>query len=165
MRSNAVPRNWIGHVCEFMVASGRMPAWDAANYLTENLFGEAPNARLHENKAPQEAISFLLSGLYGPIADAVFRDFGLPATSSLHVFTDISLLGNSAVLVVYFPGPHKRPQLLLLDAVRAWNLVFPDALSFNGWAQRRYREISSALQGAIVTEITEARSSLDLKEG
>jgi hypothetical protein len=65
------------------------------------------------------------------------------------MFTDISLTGNSAVLVVLFPG-HNRPQrLLLLDAAKAWDLVFPDAESFNSWAGERYRRILHALHGAI----------------
>lgn len=33
-------RNWIAYHCEALVASGAMPTWEAATYLTEHLFGE-----------------------------------------------------------------------------------------------------------------------------
>ena len=39
-------RNWIAYLCESLVTSGVMPTWEAATYLTENLFGEKPNPRL-----------------------------------------------------------------------------------------------------------------------
>jgi hypothetical protein len=74
----------------------------------------------------------------------------LPPSATLHIFTDISLTGNSAVLVVLFPGDNRPQQLLLLDAVKAWDLVFPDAESFNSWAGERYRRILNALRGAAV---------------
>ena len=67
----------------------------------------------------------------------------------IHVFTDISLIGNSAVLVVYFPGGNRPHQLLLLDAVRAWDLVFKDASAFNAWADERYRWVVDALAPAV----------------
>jgi len=74
----------------------------------------------------------------------------LPSASTVHIFTDISLTGNSAVLVVLFPGRHKPQTLLMLDAAKAWDLVFPDAESFNVWAEERYRQLVNALRGAIV---------------
>ena len=67
----------------------------------------------------------------------------------IHIFTDISLIGNSAVLVVYFPGENRPHQLLLLDAARAWELVFPDADAFNAWAEERYGWIVEALKSAV----------------
>jgi hypothetical protein len=74
----------------------------------------------------------------------------------IHVFTDISLIGNSAVLVVYFPGNNQPHHLLLLDAVKAWDLIFPDAARFNEWAEERYRWVVDALKAAIVRSVTES---------
>jgi hypothetical protein len=125
-----------------------MPTWEAAQYLTDNLFNEIPNQRLHEAKAPYEAISQFLHRIYSPIVEAASRAATLPESSMIHIFTDISLIGNSAVLVVYFPGENQPHELLLLDAVRAWDLVFPDAAAFNDWAEERYRWILTALETA-----------------
>lgn len=144
-----VSRNWLGYLCEAVVASGAMPTWEAADYFTEHLFGDSPNPRLHEAKAPYEAISQFLQRVYHPIVEAATRAATLPASSMIHIFTDISLIGNSAVLVVYFPGGNRPHQLLLLDAVRAWELVFPDADAFNAWAEERYGWIEAALQAAV----------------
>jgi hypothetical protein len=74
----------------------------------------------------------------------------LPSASIVHIFTDISLTGNSAVLLVLFPGRHKPQQLLMLDAAKAWDLVFPNAESFNAWAEERYRQLVNALRSAMV---------------
>jgi hypothetical protein len=38
----------------------------------------------------------------------------------------------------------------MLDAAKAWDLVFPDAESFNAWAEERYRQLVKALRGAVV---------------
>ena len=62
------------------------------------------------------------------------------------MFTDISLMGKSAVLVVYFPGKNQPHQLLLLDSVPAWDLVFDSDTAFNHWAEERYRWIAEALK-------------------
>jgi hypothetical protein len=67
----------------------------------------------------------------------------------LHVFTDISLTGKSAVLVVYVSGNTHPHQLLMLDAAKAWELVFTDSEDVNRWAEERYRWIKSALTAAI----------------
>lgn len=149
MKTCVTPRNWIGYVCEVIVASGAMPTWEAAEYMTGHLFGDSPNPRLHEAKAPYEAISQFLQRVYNPIVEAATRAVDLPDASMIHVFTDISLIGNSAVLVVYFPGQNRPHQLLLLDAVRAWELVFPDANAFNEWAEERYGWIETALRTAV----------------
>ena len=82
---------------------------------------------------------------------AAMRDSHLPSTDRVHVFTDISLTGNSAVLVVYLPEADQTQQLLLLDPAKAWNLVFTDADSFNAWAESRYRSIFHALQRTRIT--------------
>jgi len=150
MATPITARNWIGYLCESLVASGAMPTWEATAYLTDNLFGEAPNLRLHETKAPYEATSQLLQRVYSPIVEAAGRAVDLPAPSMIHIFTDISLTGNSAVLVVYFPGDNRPHQLLLLDAAQAWNLVFGDGIAFNAWAEERYRWIKEALEVAVV---------------
>lgn len=149
-------RNWLGYLCEAQMSNGSMPSWEAVAYFTDNLFGEAPNPRLHESKAPYESISLLLQRVYNPIVEAATRAADLPAASMIHVFTDISLIGNSAILVVYFPGGNRPHQLLLLDAARAWDLVFPDADGFNAWAEERYGWIVSALRSAVARQRAEA---------
>ncbi len=143
-------RNWIAYLCEALVTSGAMPTWEAATYLTENLFGEKPNPRLLTPLNPHEVTAQLLHRLYQPIVEAALRDVMLPSGSMLHIFTDISLTGNSAVLLVLFPGRHKPQKLLVLDAAKAWDLVFPDAESFNGWAEERYRQLVNALRSAMM---------------
>lgn len=146
-------RNWISYLCEALVSTGAMPSWEAAAYFTDNLFGEAPNPRLHESKSPYEAISLFLQRVYNPIVEAATRALDLPASSMIHVFTDISLIGNSAVLVVYFPGENRPHELLLLDAARAWDLMFPDADAFNAWAEERHSWILTALRSAVARQV------------
>src|SRR6187549_1072052 len=107
-------RNWIAYLCEFLVTSGVMPTWEAATYLTENLFGEKPNPRLLSPLNPYEVTSQFLHRLYQPIVEAATREVPLPSRSALHVFTDISLTGNSAVLVVLFAGRQRAQQLIML---------------------------------------------------
>lgn len=143
-------RNWIAYLCESLVASGTMPTWEAATYLTENLFGEKPNPRLLTPANPHEITAQLLHHLYQPLVEAASREIMLPPASRLHIFTDISLTGNSAVLIVLFPGPNKPQQLLMLEAAKAWDLVFPDAESFNAWAEEQYRRLVNALCAAMV---------------
>lgn len=143
-------RNWIAYLCESLVTSGTMPTWEAATYLTENLFGEKPNPRLLTPANPHEVTAQLLHRLYQPLVEAASREIMLPSSSMLHIFTDISLTGNSAVLIVLFPGHNKPRQLLMLEAAKAWDLVFPDAESFNAWAEERYRQIVNALRSAIM---------------
>jgi hypothetical protein len=150
VRKHPRSRNWIAYLCEALVTSGAMPTWEAATYLTENLFGEKPNPRLLTPSNPHEVTAQLLQRLYQPIVEAASRDVMLPSGSMVHIFTDISLTGNSAVLLVLFPGRHKPQKLLVLDAAKAWDLVFPDAESFNGWAEARYRQLVNALRSAKV---------------
>lgn len=151
VRTRPASRNWIAYLCESLVTSGVMPTWEAATYLTENLFGEKPNPRLLSPTNAYEVTAQFLHRLYRPIAEAAMRDSHLPSTDRVHVFTDISLTGNSAVLVVYLPEADQVQQLLLLDPAKAWNLVFTDADSFNAWAETRYRSIFHALQSARIT--------------
>ena len=139
-------RNWIAYLCESLVASGTMPTWEAATYLTENLFGEKPNPRLLTPANPHEVTAQFLHRLYQPLVEAASREVMLSSSSMLHIFTDISLTGNSAVLVVLFPRHTNPPQLLMLDAAKAWDLVFPDAESFNAWAEERYRQLVNVLR-------------------
>ena len=139
-------RNWIAYLCESLVASGTMPTWEAATYLTENLFGEKPNPRLLTPANPHEVTAQFLHRLYQPLVEAASRELLLPSGSMLHIFTDISLTGHSAVLVVLFLGHNKPQQLLMLDAAKAWDLVFSDAESFNAWAEERYRRLVDALR-------------------
>ena len=142
-------RNWIAYHCEALVASGTMPTWEAATYLTENLFGEKPNPRLLTPPNPHEVTAHFLRYLYQPILEAASREVVLSPPASLHLFTDISLTGNSAVLIVLVSGENLPPDLLMLDAVKAWDLVFPDAESFNAWVEDRYGRLVNALQGGI----------------
>ncbi|MEQ1795765.1 MAG: hypothetical protein ABL970_16405 [Nitrospira sp.] len=146
VRTRTACRNWIAYLCESLVTSGVMPTWEAATYLTENLFGEKPNPRLLGPTNAYEVTAQFLHRLYQPIAEAAMRDSDLPSTEKIHVFTDISLTGNSAVLVVFLSEALQTQQLLLLDPAKAWNLVFTDADSFNAWAEARYRSIFQALQ-------------------
>lgn len=149
MQTTIAPRNWIGYLCESLVSTGAMPSWEAADYLTQNLFGETPNPRLHDSKAPYEAISQFLHRVYSPVVEAATRAVTLPESAMIHIFTDVSLMGNSAVLVVYFPGDNRPHQLLMLDAVRAWDLVFAGSDAFNAWAEERYGWIVEALRSAV----------------
>lgn len=149
-------RNWIAYITESLVSSGVMPTWEAIEYFTRNLFGESPNPHLHESKAPYETIYQFLHRLYTPIVEAATRAVNMPPSSMIHIFTDISLISNSAVLVVYFPGENQPHRLLLLDAARAWDLVFPDAETFNEWAEERYRWVVEALHSTIAGAPIEA---------
>lgn len=153
-------RNWLAYLCESMVAGGAMPSWEAADYLTGNLFGESPNPRLHDTKSPYEATSQFLQRLYNPLVEAATREVELPSSAMVHAFTDISLIGNSAVLVVYFPGENRPHQLLLLDAVKAWEVVFPNTDAFNAWAEERYRWIVDGLKAAVVRVDSEPVAAL-----
>ncbi|MDO8356843.1 MAG: hypothetical protein Q7U76_10680 [Nitrospirota bacterium] len=148
-RKQAATRNWIAYLCEALVTSGTMPTWEAATYLTENLFGEKPNPRLLSTTNPYEVTSQFLQRLYHPLVEAASRDISLPESAMLHVFTDISLTGKSAVLVVYLPGNTQPHQLLMLDAAKAWELVFTDSEDVNRWAEERYRRVKTALTAAI----------------
>ena len=150
MITSVVSRNWLAYIAEASMSNGAMPSWEAAEYFTNNLFGESPNPRLHESKAPYEAIWQFLHRVYSPIVEAATQSVEMPASSMIHVFTDISLIGNSAVLIVYFPGDNQPHHLLLLDAVKAWDLIFPDAAAFNDWAEERYRWVVDALKAAIM---------------
>ena len=148
-RKQEATRNWIAYLCESLVTSGVMPTWEAATYLTENLFGEKPNPRLLCATNAYEVTSQFLQRLYHPLVEAASRDFTLPDGARLHVFMDISLTGKSAVLVVYVSGDHHPHQLLMLDAAKAWELVFTDSEDVNRWAEERYRRVKSALTSAI----------------
>ena len=148
-RKQGATRNWIAYLCESLVTSGVMPTWEAATYLTENLFGENPNPRLMRASNAYEVTSLFLQRLYHPLVEAASRDITLPDGAMLHVFTDISLTGKSAVLVVYVSANHHPHQLLMLDAAKAWELVFTDSEEVNRWAEERYRWIKSALTAAI----------------
>ena len=139
-------RNWMSYLMDSLVNSGAMPAWEAVEYLTNNLVGEAPNQDLHHSKSPYETIQQFLHRVYGPIVEAASRTVEIPPQAMIHMFTDISLMGKSAVLVVYFPGRNQPHQLLLLDSVPAWDLVFETSTAFNEWAEERYGWIISALK-------------------
>lgn len=143
-------RNWLAYLVDSLVHAGVMPTWEATEYLTTNLIGEAPNTQLHESKSPYESIQQFLLRVYGPIVEAASRSLYLPKKSMIHMFTDISLIGNSAVLVVYFPGENKPHQLLLLDGVRAWEMKFKNAQDFNAWAEERYIWITDALKAVSI---------------
>ncbi len=147
---NAMPvsesRNWMSHLLDSLVNSGTMPAWEAVDYLTDNLVGEAPNTNLHHSKSPYETIQQFLHRVYGPIVEAASRTVECPKQSMIHMFTDISLMGKSAVLVVYHPGQNQPHQLLLLDSIPAWEIIFESSTVFNEWAEERYGWIVEALK-------------------
>ena len=60
MKKTGITRNWLAYLCEALVTSGVMPTWEAATYLTENLFGEKPNPRLLTPSNPHEVTAQLL---------------------------------------------------------------------------------------------------------
>lgn len=155
-------RNWLAYLMDSLVNSGTMPSWEATEYLTTHLIGEAPNTQLHESKSPYEAIQQFLHRVYGPIVEAASRSVYLPNESMIHMFTDISVMGNSAVLVVYFPGQNKPHQLLLLDGVKAWDLMFEDTEAFNTWAQERYTWITDALKAVSIDSMFQEPAELSL---
>jgi len=144
-----ITRNWIAYLCEALVTSGSMPTWEAATYLTEHLFGEKPNPRLLGTSSAFEVTVQFLRRMYHPLVEAASRDVTLPQGAQLHLFTDVSLTGKSAVLVVFFPADHHPHQLLMVDAVKAWDLVFADSEEFNRWAEERYRMVKAALTAAV----------------
>ena len=148
--THTINRNSLAYLMDALVNSGTMPSWEAVDYLTSNLIGDVPNAQLHESKSPYEAIQQFLNRVYGPIVEAASRSVYLPKESMIHMFTDISVIGNSTVLVVYFPGHNKPHQLLLLDGVQAWNLMFQDTEALNAWAQERHAWIADALKAVSV---------------
>lgn len=143
-------RNWISYLTDSLVNTQALPSCEALEYLTENLFGDSPNRRLHEAKVPHEAIAQFLQRIYGPLLEAAARDANVPAGAVTHLFTDISLIGPSAVLAVYGPANDGPQQLLLLDSVRTWDLVFPQADAFNAWAEERYGKLHAALNAITV---------------
>ncbi|HKT33848.1 MAG TPA: hypothetical protein VJR03_03380 [Nitrospira sp.] len=149
VKKTGITRNWIAYLCESLVTSGVMPTWEAATYLTENIFGESPNPRLLGTSNAYEVTSQFLHRMYQPLAEAASREVSLPQGAMLHVFTDISLTGKSAVLIVYFPAEGQTHELLMLDASKAWDLVFQDSDAFNRWAEDRFRLLKSALTAAI----------------
>ena len=140
------PRYWMSYLLDSLINSGALPSWEALDYITSNLLGDSPNQNLHNSKSPYEAIQQFLNRVYGPIVEAASRTVDLPKESMIHMFTDISLIGNSAVLVVYFPGHNQPHQLLLLDSAPAWELVFDSDTAFNAWAEERCQWIAQALQ-------------------
>lgn len=141
-------RNWMSYLLDSLVNSGAMPTYEALDYLTTNLVGEAPNPNLHHSKSPYEAIQQFLHRVYGPIVEAASQTVEIPKEAMLHMFTDISLMGKSSVLVVYYPGHNQPHQLLLLDAAPAWDIIFESSTGFNEWAEERYGWIVSALKTA-----------------
>jgi hypothetical protein len=136
----------MSYLMDSLVNSGAMPTWEALEYLTTHLIGEAPNTNLHHSKSPYETIQQFLHRIYGPIVEAASRTVEVPKQTMIHMFTDISLMGKSAVLVVYHPGQNQAHQLLLLDSVPAWDIVFESSTAFNEWAEERYGWIVSALR-------------------
>ena len=155
-------RNWLAYLMDSLVNSGAMPSWEAVDYLTFNLIGNPPNTQLHESKSPYETIQQFLYRVYGPIVEAASRSIHLPKESMIHMFTDISVMGNSAVLVVYFPGRNKPHQLLLLDAVKAWDLMFENTEAFNTWAQERHTWITHALKAVSIDSMFQEPAEISM---
>ncbi|GJL64688.1 MAG: hypothetical protein NPIRA04_33420 [Nitrospirales bacterium] len=153
------PKHWMSYLIDSLVNSGALPSWEALDYVTTNLLGDSPNARLHHSKSPYEATQQFLNRVYGPIVEAASRTIDMPTEAMIHMFTDISLIGKSAVLVVYFPGNNQPHQLLLLDSAPAWDLVFESETTFNHWAEERYQWITQALQ-TIVTDTNQTFDTL-----
>ena len=151
-------RNWISYLTDSLVNAHALPASEAVAYLTENLLGESPNTRLHEAKVPHEATAQFLQRLYGPILEAAARDANIPEGARTCLFTDVSMISPSTVLAVYFPAGDGPQQLILLDSVRTWVLVFPHAGAFNAWADEQYGKLYTALNAITVQEAATACS-------
>ena len=138
-------RNWISYLADALINARTMPSWEAADYLTDNLFDASPNTKLLEAKVPHEAVAQFLQRIYGPIVEAAAREAGTKQTSRVQVFTDISLMSETTVLIVSISEQTQVSQLVLIDWVRAWDFVFPNAEAFNAWAETRYQQILVAL--------------------
>ena len=149
-------RNWISYLTDSLVNAHALPASEAVAYLTENLLGESPNTRLHEAKVPHEATAQFLQRLYGPILEAAARDANIPEGARTCLFTDVSMISPSTVLAVYFPAGDGPQQLVLLDSVRTWVLVFPHAGAFNAWADEQYGRLYTALEAVTAHAPVEA---------
>ena len=144
------PRNWISYLADALINARSMASWEAADYLTENLFAASPNTKLLEAKVPHEEVGQFLQRIYAPIAEAAARDADIQESSRVHVFTDISLMSETTVLIVAVSDEPAASPLLMLDWVRAWDLVFPNAEAFNTWAEERYQKVRRALDGQML---------------
>jgi hypothetical protein len=140
-------RNWISYHTDALINARALPSWEAADYLTVNLFHDSPNTKLLEAKVPHEEIAQFLQRIYGPIVEAATRQVPTHASARVQVYTDISLMSETTVLIVSISDEPKESQLLLVDAIRAWDLVFPNADAFNEWAESRYQQVLRALRG------------------
>jgi hypothetical protein len=138
-------RNWISYHTDALINARAMPSWEAADYLTQYLFEDSPNTKLLEAKAPYEEIAQFLQRIYGPIVEAATRQVPTQASARIQIYTDISLMSDSTVLIVSVSDEVKESKLLMLDTIRAWDLVFPNADAFNEWAESRYQRILRAL--------------------
>jgi hypothetical protein len=138
-------RNWISYLADALINARTMPSWEAADYLTDNLFDASPNTNLLEAKVPYEAVAQFLQRIYGPIVEAAAREAGTEQTSRVQVFTDISLMSETTVLIVSLSEQTQASKLVPIDWVRAWDFVFPNAEAFNAWAETRYQQVRVAL--------------------
>ena len=138
-------RNWISYHTDALINARAMPSWEAVEYLTENLFEDSPNTKLLEAKEPHEAVAQFLQRIYGPIVEAAAREAGTEQSSRVRVFTDISLTSETTVLIVSVSEHTEASELVLIDWVRAWDFVFPNAEAFNAWAETRYQQVRVAL--------------------
>jgi len=138
-------RNWISYLADALIDARTMPSWEAADYLTDNLFDASPNTKLLEAKEPHEAVAQFLQRIYGPIVEAAAREAGTEQSCRVRVFTDISLTSETTVLIVSISEYTEASELVLIDWVRAWDFVFPNAEAFNTWAETRYQQVLRAL--------------------
>ena len=53
-------KNWLSYLMDSLVNAGTMPSWEALEYVTSNLIGQAPNPHLHQSKSPYETIQQLV---------------------------------------------------------------------------------------------------------
>ena len=145
-------RNWISYMADALIDARTMPSWEAADYLTDNLFDASPNTKLLEAKVPHEAVAQFLQRIYGPIVEAAAREAGTEQSSRARVFTDISLTSETTVLIVSFSGHTEASELVLIDWLRAWDFVFPNADAFNTWAETRYQQVRVALGRSVLAD-------------
>ena len=56
------------------------------------------------------------------------------------------------MLIVSISEPTEASELVLIDWVRAWDFVFPNAEAFNAWAETRYQQIRVALGRSVLAD-------------
>ena len=75
--------------------------------------GRSAKPNLHHSKSPYETIQQFLHRVYGPIVEAASRTVELQPQAMIHMFTDISLMGKSAVLSRLLPRTEPTTSVII----------------------------------------------------